>query len=154
MKNITLENREKVSISDESYRAFSEAVSNNNPFKGLVRLRGNDTICVFGKKILKSISDENIVYNNKYKKEYNKSPAFEEIDHTELKEGDMFYCDSLQEALKDKPTKEDIIIFMGFDNDDNYARGIFLRDRDGNEVIDNTFFYGRVVRFLRKPLGE
>ena len=155
MKNITLENGKKVSISDESYKAFSEAVSNSNsnPFKNLVGLYG-DSLCVFGKKMLKSHEDGDISYNNNIRETYDKSPAFKEIDYNELKENDVFYRYSLQEALKNKPTKEDILIFMGFDNDDKRARGIFLRDSYGNEVIDNTFFYGRVVRFLRKPLEE
>jgi len=153
MKNIILENGKVVSISDESYKALSKAVSNSNPFKGLVGLY-NNCLCVFSKKMLKSLTVGGISYNNMYRESYNESPAFEEIDHTELKEGDVFYCGSLQEALGDKPTKENIFIFIGFDTDDKYASGIFLSDSYGNEVIDNSSFRGRVVRFLRKPLED
>lgn len=77
----------------------------------------------------------------------NEKLHYEEIDHSELEEGDVYYCGSLEDAKKGFSLK-DFRVHMNFYNLNNYSEALGLREIDGtNELLSSFFYEGKVVRF-------
>lgn len=109
--------------------------------------RYDDILAIKGNKYLKFY--KGVIWDNYNKHFYTDELHYEEIDHTKLKDGDVYYAGSLEDAKGDMKL-DYFAIHIGFDDDDNSSRVLYLKKMRGNEIIENCNYSGRVVRFLRK----
>jgi len=136
------------------YKELDELIHTNEEkkidFSKWIGRCGGD-LCIFGKYgMLISVDCGNeisIAYNNVYRELYNSSINYEVIEQKDLKHGDVFIQDKIQ-----NPKTHDFDIYIG--KNYNYILTQYLDEFDNFEVVNYTYFdinpNQKVKRILRE----
>lgn len=143
MKTITLENGQKVEISEESYNALAESIQVKQDYSKWIG-SCSDMFAIKGENYLKSNGGD-ISFNAENKSSYHNTFTYEVIDISELKKGDVFIKDKC-EFINTHISSFMVHIHHNSVND---SRGQYIGKRSEGEVVDWRYCSGKVKRFIR-----